>query len=372
MKIAINTISVKNNTYGGRIHLLNLIENLIKIDRKNGYYLIVTNYNKKIFSTLQGKNLKRTEIPLSTGNYLLRLFYEQVYMPIIIRKLKIDVLITPANFTTLFPGIKSINIIAIYYKNLIEKFPKIRSFYYRILLPLSAKRVDQIITVSNSMKNLLIEDLNINPDKIKVIYEGVNTEHFTETHKLQSNIIKYKPYILFLSTLYSYKNPDKILMAFAKLKHEKDIPHNLVFIGDDPQGNIGELKVLANRLEVSKDVFFSGDVSYEDIPEYYKNADVFVHPSNIESFGLPLLEAMASGVPIVASNRTAMPEIVGDAGIIVEPNNIDELAKAVSNVIKNDKLRKSLIEKGYERVKSFKWKDTAIKTLAVIKQVVNE
>ena len=120
---------------------------------------------------------------------------------------------------------------------------------------------------------------------------------------------------------------------------------------------------------VAESTIFTGPVPHDAVASVYRNADVFVHPSAFESFGLPVLEAMASGTPVVASNRTAVPEIVGDAGLIVDPADVEGMADSIHRVITDRSLRDTLVRKGYERAKSFTWEQAARDTVKVLEDM---
>ena len=130
-----------------------------------------------------------------------------------------------------------------------------------------------------------------------------------------------------------------------------------------------KLKRIIDKEKLSDAVIFTGAVPHERTFPLYKNADVFVYPSSVESFGLPVLEAMSCGTPVVASNRMSIPEVAGDAALIVDPDNIEEMAEAIYKVINDEKLREDLIKKGYKRVKQFSWEKTAMETLRVFKEL---
>ena len=374
MNIAINTLSVTPQRGGVKTYLTNLIKKLAEVDRNNIYYLFVSPINETLFD-IKKENFKEIYFPLYSDNRILRIMLEQLLIPFYIKKHKIDVLFSPGNFATIFPGCKQVLVIQgpLTIREIREKYaPKeiswMQGFYYNIMLPISARKADKIIAVSNDIKKHLLNQVKIPEQKIQVIYEGVDLNF------LKSSVDEPphpKPYILFLSTLFKYKNADKLLMAFAKLKNERKIPHTLVVVGRDPRNEMEKLKRIVDEEKLSDYVIFTGAVPHEKIAPLYKNADVFVYPSSVETFGLPVLEAMACGTPVVASNRMSVPEVAGDAALIVDPDNIGEMAEAIYRVITDEKLRESLIKKGYERVKQFSWEKTARETLRVFEEVYN-
>ena len=377
MNIAVNTLSVSLRKGGTKTYLVNLIKSLAKVDNKNTYFLIVSLRNKTLFQKL-GEKFKIIALPFQSDNRLLRLFYEQFVFPYYVRKHNISVLFSPNNIASLFPHCKQV--LTFHAPLMIRKLrkqyapkevSKLQAMFYDLKLALSVSCSNRIIVVSENIKQWLLQQVNIPASKLNVIYEGVDCELFQSANNAKTSSIK-QPYILFLSTLFRYKNAENLIQAFSKLKKTYKIPHILIIVGKDPKKQIGYLKQLAKSEGIFDNVIFTGAVSYDKVNSLYLNSDIFVFPSAVETFGLPVLEAMACGTPVVASNRTSVPEIVGDAGVIVNPDDIDELAEAILRVLSDKELQRSLIQKGYRRAKQFSWDKTARKTLEVFEEVFKE
>ncbi|HDZ01948.1 MAG TPA: glycosyltransferase family 1 protein, partial [Nitrospirae bacterium] len=280
------------------------------------------------------------------------------------------------NFATLFSGCKQILVIQgpltvreIRGKYAPNEISWIRMLYYDVMLPISVKKADKIIAVSNDIQKNLLKQINIPGQKILVIHEGIDSAFIENRKNSECKSSFQKPHILFISTLFKYKNADKLLKAFVRLKNEKRIPHSLVIVGRDPKGETEKLKKIAEREQLSEQVIFAGALPHNEIAAVYENADVFIYPSCVESFGLPVLEAMACGTPVIASNRMSVPEISGDAALMVDPDNVREMSEAIYRVISDEKLRETLVKKGYERVRKFTWEKTAQETLEVFREV---
>ena len=185
--------------------------------------------------------------------------------------------------------------------------------------------------------------------------------------KLRTKYGITKKVILFVGGIDLRKNPSSLVRAFAMLKslHKS---HTLVLTG----GFGDHYKSIRARLRewgVEDDVVFPGYIPGEELADFYRQAEVFVYPSLYEGFGLPVLEAMACGVPVITSNVSAMPEVVGDAAILVEPNNIKDLAASIERVLADTALRQSLMEKGLRRSQLFSWKKAACDTLDLYRKV---
>ncbi|GAI19716.1 unnamed protein product, partial [marine sediment metagenome] len=239
----------------------------------------------------------------------------------------------------------------------------------RILLKLDKhyiKRASHIIAVSQNTRKDLIKYLKIPDGKMSVIYNGINHSIF----KPYDVRILDKPYILYIGSERPRKNLGRLFEAFAKLKGE--FPElKLVKVGvfgrsEGYRRNV--MRKLAS-LGITQDVFFVALVSELDLAHYYSSASLLAYPSLYEGFGLPPLEAMACGCPVVTSNTSSMPEVVGKAGIMVDPYDTDSLAQAMRRVLTDDKLREDMVGKGLEQAKRFSWEETARKTQEVYNKV---
>ncbi|VVB89291.1 D-inositol-3-phosphate glycosyltransferase [uncultured archaeon] len=238
-------------------------------------------------------------------------------------------------------------------------------------------RAKKIITVSKASKNDIEKYLKIPSEKIQVILQGVSNEF--QPIKLEKNDIfvkhnipRNRDIILYVGDEQPRKNLSILIKSFYKLKK---INTNVMLLKVGKSGWPGSrdlLKKLIFNLKLEKDIFFIDYVPFEDLPKLYSIASLFVFPSLYEGFGIPPLEAMACGVPVITSNTSSLPEIVGDAGSMVDPCDIDELTKAMNEIIITDGLRKDMIKKGLERAKLFSWDKTAKETLKVYEEVYNE
>ena len=224
-----------------------------------------------------------------------------------------------------------------------------------------AQKSDLIITISESAKNDIIKNLDVKEDKIEIVYPGIDLENYSriyEKEELERIRKKYNlpsEYILYLGTIEPRKNIERIIKAFIKYKKERK--DNLKLILSGKKGwkyeNIMELVKLR-----PEDITFTEYVDEEDKIALYKMAELFVFPSLYEGFGMPVLEAMAAGVPVVTSNVSSLPEVAGDAAILVDPLNEDEIFEAYKKILSDKKLQREMIQKGLEQAKKFEWKES--------------
>jgi len=248
-----------------------------------------------------------------------------------------------------------------------ERAPKCYSFWQRkklrFLTQRNAKKAEKIIVPSKCTKNDLVGLYNIKPEKIFVIPHGIN-----KPKNLKSKIqfasptaamdgfenLKFPKYILYLGRGDKRKNIDGIVRAFKILKEKYKIPHKLLLAGPNHVGRR------------TSNIIMMGHVSEVKKWQLLMGADVFVFPSFYEGFGMPVLEAQAVGVPVVASNISSLPEILDNSALMVDSKNPEEIAEAVYKIIKNPELREELVKKGYENVKKFSWEKCAKKTFKII------
>lgn len=241
----------------------------------------------------------------------------------------------------------------------------------RLLLRLdiwSIKRASHVIATSQHTKKDLIKYMMIPEGKITVVYDGIDHNIF-KLYDVNLRILD-RPYILYVGSERPRKNLGSLFEAFAVLK--KDFPNlNLLKIGPagrynryrkDSQGKLASLGIL-------RDVTFIEYVSEYDLASYYRSAELLAYPSLYEGFGLPPVEAMACGCPLVTSNVSSIPEVVGDAGILVDPHDVNSLIQAMKRVLTNSRLKDEMVRKGLEQVQKFSWEKTAELTLQVYNKV---
>jgi len=236
------------------------------------------------------------------------------------------------------------------------------------------KRASHIIAISQSTKSDLSKCLSIPEIRISVIYNGVDHNIFKTYEPYQMRpyhvVLSHKPYILYVGSERQRKNLGRLFEAFAMLKQE--FPElKLVKIGDpgrSKQLRSETLKKLSS-LGITKDVILADYVFELTLAYYYSSAALLVYPSLYEGFGLPPLEAMACGCPVVTANTSSLPEVVGEAGIMVNPYDTSSLVQAMRRVLTDDKLRDNMVRKGLEQSKKFSWEKTIKQTLAVYKKV---
>jgi glycosyltransferase involved in cell wall biosynthesis len=255
-----------------------------------------------------------------------------------------------------------------------ESFPPALRVVLRLLVPRSMARASRIITDSEFARRDIVARYAIRPEKIAVIPLGTDARfHPLAAGAATPVLARYglRPGFLFsLGRLNRRKNLERLLQAYARLRASGASEAPLVIGGKPDYG----VDAILRRAELSGDasgVRFVGLIPDRDLPAFYSAAGCFVYPSLFEGFGLPVLEAMACGTPVVTSNRTALPELVGDAGLLIDPESVDGLAAAMARVLGDGALARALGGRGLERSRRYSWGETARRMLAVYREAVS-
>jgi len=236
------------------------------------------------------------------------------------------------------------------------------------------KQAQAIITISDFSKSELIKHYHADPKKIAVIHNGYNNELFSfepKTEKLSAILETYgieRPYIFYVGRLEKKKNIAKLIEAYALARQNFGIKQKLYLIGDASYG-YDEIKYLINEFGVDRYVVATGWIEESHLPFIFKGGDAFVFPSKYEGFGIPLLQAMAAGTPIVASNVASIPEIAGDAALYFNPDDAFDMAEKIAKIIQNEETKQSLIKAGITRSQNFSWDNCAKATLELIEKM---
>jgi glycosyltransferase involved in cell wall biosynthesis len=268
---------------------------------------------------------------------------------------------------TVFPTRKSRRVITIYDLTFIKhpEFTNSTVSAYTHRLKRCLHWTDLVLTISHSSKRDIVEYLKVDPDRVWVT-------HLASRYQIDQPIPELsfpKPYILFVSTIEPRKNIRSLISAFEYLKRNYQIEHQLVLIGQ--KGWLYEpIFDQVARSPYRSDIQHLDYLPDAQVMQFYRNADVFVYPSHYEGFGMPVLEAMTLGAPVVTTNVSSLPEIAGDAALLVEPNEIEDLGEAILNVIRDRELRENLIQKGKEQAKLYSWENTAQETLKAYRSIL--
>lgn len=376
MRIAINALSAVAG--GGVTYLNQLFKHLSIIDEKNEYIIITTKRGKKALH-INYKNFQVFSFKMPSLSPILRLFWEQFCLWHILKKRKADILYSPANIGLIFhsfPTVLMIQTVAPFDLKMIKK----QNIYYqlkfnllKILTTLSVEKARNVIFITNKAREELSHYYKLPERKTSVIYHGRSTlfRPDLDYNRLQEIKKKYGlgEFILYISNIYQYKNFWELIKAFSLIKDEVNPDLKLALVGKSFDNRYTEsLKALVSSEKMEDRVIFFGYIPYEEVPFLYVLCKLFVYPSTCESFGMTLVEAMACGSPILASNIEPMPEICQDAAIYIDPYNPQDIAEKIQTTLTNDTLIRDLKRLSLKRASYFSWEDTAKKTLQVFEK----
>ncbi len=349
-----------------------LIENLEKVDFYNQYFVFLRRENWNEYQP-QRKNF--TKVLADIPWYTLR---EQVQMPRVLKKCGLDLVHFPHfNIPVAYEG----KFIVTIHDLILFRYPTrkastlsapayfLKKQAYRRVINHAVKKSEKIIAVSKHTKKDILENFKIHPEKIIVTYEGVDSANNLPPEPSETILKKYgiiKPYILYVGNAYPHKNLDRLILSFKEVvKNYSSL--NLVLAGKEDYFYKRLKKFAADNH--AKNMIFPDHIADNHLPIVYREAKLYVFPSLYEGFGLPPLEAMAEKIPVVSSNASCLPEILGNAAYYFDPRGISEMSEAIKKVLSNEALRKKLIVEGKKQILKYNWKKMAKETLEIYKSI---
>lgn len=356
MTIGIDASKVaKTYQTGTEVYSTEIIKALSKIDFQNQYILYTPKPLENKLPDL-GENFQIKVLPFGK-------FWTQIRLSREMMAKKIDLLFIPAHTLPLiFPKKTVVTIHDLGFKHFPELYSPIDLLYHNWAANHSVKNAYHILTDANFTKKDLLKEYTLDPQKVSVVPLGFNDKVFRPLKQKKTR----RPYIFYVGRMEEKKNIVGMIKAYKILRKEKNILHQFLLAGRPGYGYekiIKECETLAP--EIKKDVVLLGYIDNPTYVDLLKNADIFFFCSFFEGFGLPLLEAMASGIPMVCSNRTSIPEVTGKAALLVDPLSHLAMAAALSQIIHRSAVKKALISKGLVRASLYSWQKTAQKTLAI-------
>lgn len=365
LRIGIDCHTVGSGIGGNESYAFHLVRALAAIDARNEYRLYVTRRSPEVEALAVGANF--TLVPVTPHSPYVRI---PVSLPLELARHPVDVLLVqyiapPFGRTPIVNMVHDLAVI-----HFPQFFPRREVWRQRLLLPRAIRRAARVLTDSQYTREDVVRTYDIAPERVAVTHLGVS-DHFRPVAgaELRAVLERYQitpPYILHVGNIQPRKNLPGLLEAFALLKRTEHLPHRLVIVGRQAWGYAA---VLVRARELGPDVTFTSYVPLADLPALYSGAALLVYPSFFEGFGLPPLEAMQCGTPVIASNRPAFPEILGDAAVLVDPAQPAEIARAILAVIRDAALRENLVARGFARAGRYRWQETARRTLAAFTEV---
>jgi glycosyltransferase involved in cell wall biosynthesis len=367
MKIGISAFAGDAGKSGISQYMMNIFRRLPELAPEDRFVLFMAEQDRK-FLAIDHPHVEVVSYPSWTGHPILSILWHLLWFPIALRRQRCDCAFMPAGNRRLawWYGVPSVSTIHdLSQLHVPAKYDAFRMFYIMRVLPMMMRRLTRVLSISESTRRDLEEFVGIDPERIRVVYNGADLERFSpsskEAAKERVSAATSIPhhYLLYISRLeHPGKNHVRLIEAFAKVKRRTDLPHKLVLVGSRWSGSEA-IDEAVERTGMQDEVIFPGFLPNEVLPDLYRAADLFVFPSLFEGFGIPPLEAMMSGTPVVASNAASIPEVVGDAGLLFDPEDTDAMADAIETVLTDDKLAAELVAKGLLQAKRFSWDEAA-------------
>jgi len=380
VRIGIDARFAVRNRRGIGNYTLKLIQNLAVMDSENKYILYVDREDSENILP-QNNNFKVSR--LVPSNYFL---WEQIALPIQAKKDAIDILHCTGNTAPIFLN-KRIKLVVtihdvMYLKDYYE-LPKSQSIYQRIgrvyrraIVPRTIRRLSKVLTVSEFSRRDIMKHLpHLKCEQIRVTYEAANEsfkciDKSVAFQKTKDMLGIEEGFVIALGAMDPRKNTASIIKTFIELKKERCIKEKLVVVGIPNWKNTVFYDIVLNS-DLKEHIIFTDFISESDLVFLYNSSIVFLYPSMYEGFGIPILEAMSCGVPVITSNRTSIPEITGDCALLINPDDRDDIKKTLIRLLSDTNMRDELIKRGVKRAKEFSWKKMAKETIEIYKGINN-
>ncbi|HKK54384.1 MAG TPA: glycosyltransferase family 1 protein [Patescibacteria group bacterium] len=356
-----------------------IVDNILRMDSEHFYVIFLSPENYDLFSS-ENKNVKKVLVKSRWYSWA-----EQIIFPWQIHKENLD-LIHFTHFNV--PILNNVKFVVTIHDLILTRFStqratllpplyyRIKYLAYRFVISRAIHKSEKIIAVSQFTKKDIEKKFKVKKDKINVIYEGVsdlsiynNEDNDSDKKVLKSYNIGDRRYLLYVGNAYPHKNLEGLLDVFKKIK--KDFSSLLlVLVGKDDYFYQRLKKYIQNLNLSNEDVIFTDYVSDKDLASLYRNSLAYVFPSLYEGFGLPPLEAMAYNCPVVSSNQTSLPEILGDAALYFDPDSNIDVYEKIKKIIKNKHLRRELAEKGKIQINQYNWFSSAYSTYKLYLEIL--
>jgi glycosyltransferase involved in cell wall biosynthesis len=355
-RIGVNALYLIPGGVGGtEIYLRELLSGLAALDQTNEYF-VFTNMETGDDLVPQQANFHGRPQAVQAQFRPGRILWEQIVLPLEASRFRLDVMFNPGFTAPLAALCRNVTTFHdLQHKRHPEYFRWFDLPFWRLLLWASAHRSQKLIAVSQATRADLLRYYSISGTRVSVIHHGVDTGFFSLDRS------RTEPYLLCVSTLHPHKNLERLVRAFARKRR----PQRLILAG--VRGfHTQEIEDLILSLEFKDRVEITGWLEREALLRLYERAEAFVYPSTFEGFGMPVLEALAAGIPVACSNIPPIQEVAGDAALFFDPLNEDAMAKAIDDILNDQSLRARLAKAGPERARPFTWRRCAEQTLEVL------
>ena len=374
MRFAIDATSIPRQMAGAGVYTYNLIRAVATVDQENEYVVFT---RSDAFDDLNRDEPPFRTVRVSTRSRPARLLWEQLALPVHLRRQKIDALHSPHHTAPMVVAgcRRVITFHDLTFFLLADRYPRSRLLYFRAVSWATARAADALICPSQAVRDDIVRILHVRPEKVHPIAEAAAPEFQpikdkAALERLRAGHTLPERFILSVGSLEPGKNRATLIKAYSGLR-KRGLEQKLVVAGQRAWKYEDDL-ALVEELGIKGDVLFTGYVLPAEMPALYNAAELFVFPSLYEGFGLPVIEAMACGVPVVASNLSAIPEVAGEAALLVDPRDVDQLCDAMERVLHDKRLQGALRRRGLERAQGFSWERAARETIAVYQETAGK
>ncbi len=375
MRIAINTrflISSKMEGFGW--YTLEIVKRIVENNPEHEFLLFFDRkYDKKF---IFAENVKPIILsPQARHPFLFYIWFE-FSIRNALKKYNADIFLSPDGYLSLGSTVKQISVIHdINFEHNPKDLPWLMQKYLRFFFPKFARKAEHILTVSEYSKKDICSTYNINKSKVTSIWNGASN-HFKPLSEEEKQIVRSEytnghPYFLFVGAIHPRKNLERLISAFEKFKKNNlKSKHKLIIVGTNLFG--GSQKKISISQFINDEIIFTGHLPLSKLARVMGSATIFTYVSYFEGFGIPLVEAMKCGTPILSGDRTSLPEVAGDCAIYCDPFNINDISEKLTSLANNSELQTELSQKGIKRSELFSWNKTANEIWNIICSITKE
>jgi glycosyltransferase involved in cell wall biosynthesis len=363
VKVLISACAADNGLSGIGHYIESVVEHLASDASVQEHYIVYVENRDNFLDDIDDARFEVRKLSSAFSSVAGNILWHFLILPAIALWSRASVVIFLAanRRLSLIPSVTTIGVVHdLSQLHIVGKYDRFRTFYVLQLLPILMRRLSRVIAVSHSTARDVRSFVKVPDAKISVIHNGADLQRFARQMPQGNGVLaKYsitKPYIIYTARLeYPGKNHVKLIEAFCKLRKDCDV--QLVLTGAQWKGSEPILQRI-DELDLGAQVIVTGFVPGEELPVLVQQAALFAFPSLYEGFGIPLLESMAAGTAVCAANVSSLPEVLGDAGVLFDPNDPEDMARVMQSILQNEEMRNDLIKKGYERSAIFTWKRT--------------
>jgi glycosyltransferase involved in cell wall biosynthesis len=375
MRIAFDLVAVERLDDGIYTSSLALLHGLKKLEDRHRY-LVLTARPERYADLEQDKRFELVRVPMPSLHRHAVLFEHQLLEPLMLRKLQPNIVHTPGLASPRFwhgPTVLTLHDLG--FLHLPEQMSRASLYYWRYLALPGARRATRIVTVSQHARQEIARELHLPLERIETVYNSIGEQFQAmippeDVVRVRATYHLSECYLLFVGTLQARKNLGALVRAFEQLAPE--MPDIQLVLAGGYNANGQEILRQVEQSPLTKRIRITGRIADEDLPALYAGAQVVALPSKHEGFGLPMIEAMACGTPVVANNASSLPEVAGDAALLTDADEPEVFAAALGTVLEDTTLRADLIAKGFKRAANFRQEACARRMLEIYEDVLSE